>query len=172
MKKYIVSFILILVLSQASYSQNANQLMQEFASKKEVVNLKIRRFWVSMAKPFILTTLRGEEGDKQLAQLINGIKSVQIAALDDCNQLDKGDFIDRFHALKDSDGYETLLQVKDGKDNVRIIMKKDKNKIKELFIFCLDSKDAAMIKLSGDIKLSDVGALVEKYNKKDECRKV
>jgi hypothetical protein len=165
MKKLFLSFALMVLVVCSAFSQNASTLVSDFASKKDVVNVNIREFWMSAAKPFVAVSLRGDKDGKELMPLINSIKSVQVVTLSECEDKIKEDFVKKFHALQDVDGYETLVKVRDGKDNVRIMAKKSKDKIKELFIFCLDENDASIVKLSGNIKMSDIAALIEKYNK-------
>lgn len=164
MKKFVLCLILILFSLNAAISQNASRLVSDFSSKENVVNMEIRKFWLLAAKPFLAVSLSGDKNNKELLPLINGTKSIKLLTLDDCDDEVRTDFIKRFQALKDTDGYETLVHVKDEGDNIRIIAKKKKDRIKELFIFIVDEDDVAVVKISGNIKMSDIAALINKYS--------
>lgn len=87
--------------------------------------------------------------------------------LSDCDQKYKQDLKKEFDKIKDGNGYETLMYVKDGQEGVRIMIKKDKkNYIREMVFLCMDKDDPAIIKLSGGkIKEDYIAELVNEYSK-------
>lgn len=156
MKKYIFCLVLVLSLSQLSYSQSLGNLMNSVSNAENVEKVKIGRFMMSLGKAF------GGVGDMPVAR---GIHSMEVYDLSGCNAAFKQSLLEQMNALKDGDGYETLMTVNDKKDNVRIMMKKDKNVIKDMVILCLSDNDPAIVKFSGKIKEGDIAELIEKYDK-------
>lgn len=97
--------------------------------------------------------------------LARGVKTLEVYDLSDCNANQKQDISIQFNQIKDSDGYETLMYAREDGDEVRIMIKKDKDLIREMVFLCMDKADPAIIRFSGKIKESDIAELVNKYNK-------
>ena len=66
----------------------------------------------------------------------------------------------RINALNE-DQYETLIRVSDGDDKVKILVREEKEIIKEMLIVCSGSEDCALIQFKGNFKESDIDALVK-----------
>ncbi|WP_165020751.1 MULTISPECIES: DUF4252 domain-containing protein [unclassified Dysgonomonas] len=155
MKKYLFCLILTFVIGQAAYAQGVEQLMAKFSKVDNVENVKIGGFLMSCAK------IMGGGNDAPIAK---GIQSMAVYDLGSCSASIKNDYAQQISKLKDGGGYETLIQVKDGNEGVRIMIKKEKDLIREIVILCQDN-DPAIVHLKGKIKESDIAELVNKYNK-------
>ncbi|GAB6007828.1 DUF4252 domain-containing protein [Dysgonomonas reticulitermitis] len=155
MKKYLLCLILALAIGQMSYAQSVERFLKNVSNTENIDKVKIGRFMMSLGKMF------GGVGNTPVAR---GIHSLEVYDLSDCDARVKQDFVNQINSLKDGDGYETLIMVKDKGDNVRIMMKKKKDVISDLVILCMDDKEPAIVKLSGEIKEKDVSGLVDKYN--------
>ncbi|NDV93732.1 DUF4252 domain-containing protein [Dysgonomonas sp. 521] len=156
MKKYIFCLVLVLSLSQLSYSQSLGNLMNSVSKAENVDKVKIGRFMMSLGKTF------GGVGNMPVAR---GIHSLEVYDLSGCDAAFKQNLQEQMYTLKDGDGYETLMTVNDKENNVRIMMKKDKNIIKDMIILCLGDDDPAIVKFSGKIKEGDIAELIKKYDK-------
>lgn len=157
MRKYVFSLILILSLSVAGQAQNVDNLLKKAAKAENVEKVKIGGFLMSLAK------MCGGFND---TPELKGLSGVEIYDLSDCNMNLKAELKREFDKIKDGNGYETLMYVKDDGDGIRIMIKKNnKNVIKEIVFLCMDKEDPAIIKLSGKIKESDIAQLVNEYSK-------
>ena len=52
---------------------------------------------------------------------------------------------------------------KEKNDGVRIMIKKEKNLIKEMVLLCMNGSDPAVIRIAGKIKEKDIEELVSQY---------
>jgi len=157
MKKYLFCLILALSLSLAGSAQDVDKLLKKVSKTENVDKVKIGGFLMALGK------MCGGVGDMPVARGINGL---EVYDLSDCDFKFKQDLKNEFNKIKDGNGYETLMSVKDGDEGVRIIVKKDKkNTIREMIILCMDKDDPAIIKLSGKILEKDIAELVNEYNK-------
>ncbi|GHV15995.1 hypothetical protein FACS1894179_02090 [Bacteroidia bacterium] len=138
-----------------SYAQSVERFLKNVSNTENIDKVKIGRFMMSLGKMF------GGVGNTPVAR---GIHSLEVYDLSGCDARVKQDFLNQINSLKDGDGYETLIMVKDKGDNVRIMMKKKKDVISDLVILCMDDKEPTIVKLSGKIKEKDVSGLVDKYN--------
>lgn len=156
MKKYIFSLVLISLISISGYGQNIDHLLKKVSNTENIEKVKINGFMMSLGKMF------GGVKDMPVAR---GVKSMEIFTLSNNDSKLKDDFIKLFNNTKDEKGYETLIFVKDKEDGIRIMVKKDKDIIKDMIFLCMDKEEPAIIRFSGKIKEKDIEELVEKYNK-------
>ncbi|MFV0312510.1 MAG: DUF4252 domain-containing protein [Dysgonomonas sp.] len=156
MKKYAFCLISVLLMSLTGYSQSIDQLLKNVSKIENIEKVKIGGFLMSVGKMF---------GGVNNIPLARGVKTLEVYDLSDCNANQKQDISIQFNQIKDSDGYETLMYVREDGDEVRIMIKKDKDLIREMVFLCMDKADPAIIRFSGKIKESDIAELVNKYNK-------
>jgi len=78
----------------------------------------------------------------------------------------KDNYRNKFKTLKDDEKYTTLLTARNDGDNVRIMIKKEKDVIRELIIIANDTEDIAMIRLKGKIKESDLGTIIAQHDRR------
>lgn len=156
MKKYLFCLVLLFGFILAAPAQNIDQLLKKVSKTENIEKVKIGKFMMSLGKAF------GGVGDMPVAR---GIHSMEIYDLSSCDNVLKKDLAKQFNKLKDGGGYETLIYAKDKSDGVRIMVKKDKDTIKEMIILCMDEQDPTIIRFSGKIKDNDIAELVNKYDK-------
>jgi len=156
MKKYLFCLVLVLALSQVTYSQSLDKLMSRISKVENVDKVKIGRFMMTLGKTF------GGVGNMPVAR---GIHSMEVYDLSSCDSALKQDLAQQISQLKDGDGYETLIMAKDKDDDVRIMMKKKKDVISDMIILCMDKDDPTIVKFSGRIKEGDIAELIKKYDK-------
>lgn len=161
MKKLVLSLVLLVAVVFSASASNPEKLITQLSKENNVTNVKIGGFLMAMAKPFMLK----EAGEG--APFIKGVKSIHVMAVDGFSEDKRNDYLTLVNELKDTDGYETLVQVKDGNDHVRIMVKTEKDKIKGMYIFTVDDHDLAVVKLLGNISQKEIEKMMEKYSEKD-----
>lgn len=157
MKKFLFCLVLVSFVSLSGYGQNVDDLLKKASSAKNVEKVKVDGFMMSLGK------MLGGISDMPL---VKGVKSVEVFELSDGDAKLKSDFFSLFNNTKNEKGYETLIFVKDKEDGIRILMKKEKDLIKDLVLLCKDEKEPVIIRLTGKIKEKDIDELVNKYNNK------
>jgi len=159
MKKIALSFIFIFALSIQLFSQNTSQILSALSKDENVEKISVGSlgmFFVKLAINF--------EG----IQSLKGITSFELLTLnDECSAKQKQKIKSQLKNMKDDHLYSTLLQVKDNDNNVRIMMKKEKDVIKEVLMFILSDKDdgVVVITVKGKIKESDLADMITEINK-------
>ncbi|MDR0824432.1 MAG: DUF4252 domain-containing protein [Prevotella sp.] len=156
MKKYLICLVLVIALSQTAYSQSVDKLLNTVSKAENVDKVKIGRFLMFLGKSF------GGVGNMPV---VRGVHSMEVYDMSSCATNLRRNLTDQIGKLKDGEGYETLISVKDKKDNVRILMKKKKDVISDMVILCLSDDDPAIVRFSGKIKEADIAELVQKYDK-------
>jgi hypothetical protein len=156
MKKYLICLVLVIALSQTTYSQSVDKLLNTVSKAENVDKVKIGRFLMFLGKSF------GGVGNMPVAR---GVHSMEVYDLSSCSTNLRQNLTEQIGKLKDGDGYETLISVKEKRNNVRIMMKKKKDVISDMVILCLSDDDPAIVRFSGKIKEADIAELVQKYDK-------
>ncbi|WP_108821822.1 DUF4252 domain-containing protein [Dysgonomonas sp. Marseille-P4361] len=157
MKKFLICLVLISFVSLSGYSQGVDNLLKKASSDRNVEKVKVDGFMMFLGK------MLGGMSDKPV---MKGIKSVEVFELSDGDAKLKSDFFNLFNNTKNEKGYETLIFVKDKEDGIRILMKKEKDIIKDLVLLCKDEKEPVIIRFTGKIKEQDIDKLVNQYNNK------
>lgn len=155
MKKYLICLFLVFGAVSASYGQNVSQLIKTASKAEKTEKVKIGRFMMSIGK------LIGGVNNMPVAR---GIHSLEIYELSECDMDVKRNIAEMIDNMKDGDGYETLVMVKDTDSNLRILAKKKKNVINDIVILCSDEADPSIIRFTGKIKEGDIQELIENYS--------
>jgi hypothetical protein len=159
MKKIGLLGVFIFALSIQLFGQGPDNIMSKLSKSKDMEKISVGSFGM-----FFIKLVGGVNGVPEL----KGIQSFELLTLsDDCPVDRKKEIRKQLENLKDDDKYSTLLRVKDNEDNVRIMIRKEKDTIKEVFMIVLskDMEDTVVMSLKGNIKENDLSDLVAKHDK-------
>ena len=154
--KKIIAICLLLVAVQTTWAIDAKQVFNEFKEARNAEYVSIPRFLMRLGLMFV----DKDEEDTETRRLINSIHSMKVLDLERCSNSVKQNFMKRINALNEYQ-YETLIRVSDGDDKVKILVREEKEIIKEMLIVCSGSEDCALIQFKGNFKESDIDALVK-----------
>lgn len=144
--KYVL-IVLIALITQAGYAQKGiDELFKNFSNAKDVTRISLGDFSMKLAGMF--TDVMGVEG-------------VEILSFDECSSSIKEEFLSAVKNLKDS-GYETMVTANEGKSRTRVLVRMKEDIISELVVLTTGDKHA-LIRIKGNIKASDIDALVNKH---------
>lgn len=153
MKKSILTLVLVVFLTPIAMAHNLDRLIKKVERAENVEKVKVSGFLLSLGK------ILGATSDLQ------SLSKIEVYNLSNCHASIKKELsleIEKFSSDKD---YETLLQVKEKKEHIKILLKRKKNTIKELLILVADSQEPSIIRLHGNIKQKDLNALIAAYDK-------
>lgn len=155
MKKALIYLILSAISISAS-SKTVDDILAEFSKAPHAESVNLGKFVWSLMK-----IANVGDGDSEISKKIS---SISILDLDDCSKETKLQFANQIEDLE-MNGYQLLMRVKDDSDNVLIMSKSKKDKIKEFIIITVN--DPAIIRLKGDFKLNDLADVANKYGEKN-----
>ena len=144
MKKYIAILILIL-FCQAGYSQSMDKLFNDFAKQKNVTHVTVGPFLMKISSLFTETM---------------GVKSIEVLSFEE------DDLRAAIKKLKDPN-YETMVNANEEGNRTKVMVRIDKDIIRELVILTTDGGDDALIRIKGKIKPSDIEKVINDH--KDGC---
>ena len=146
MKKYIA--ILILILScQAGYSQSMDKLFNDFAKQDNVTRVTVGPFLMKISSMFTETM---------------GVSSIEVLSFDECGSTVKENLRTAIKQLKDPN-FETMVTSNEGGSRTKVMVRIDKEMIRELVVLTTDGGDDALIRIKGKIKPSDIKRVVNDH---------
>lgn len=150
MKKYIA--ILILILScQAGYSQSMDKLFNDFSKQENVTRVTVGPFLMKIGSLFTETM---------------GVNSIEVLSFEECGSTVKDNLRTAIKKLKDPN-YETMVNSNEKGSRTKVMVRIDKDVIRELVILTTDGGDDALIRIKGKIKPSDIEKVINDH--KDGC---
>jgi hypothetical protein len=130
---------------------NVSKLYNEFAGSKNAEKVRLGGLLLSLAKTF--------DGKNNELANISGIK---VLSLEDCSPEVKRRFGEQVAKLKDN-RYETFLNSSEDGEKTKILLRFDKNLIRELVIVTTGD-DPSLISISGKISPKDIEKWTAKKN--------
>lgn len=146
MKKYIAILILIL-FCQVGYSQSMDKLFNDFAKQDNVTRVTVGPFLMKISSMFTETM---------------GVSSIEVLSFDECGSNVKENLRTAIKQLKDPN-FETMVTSNEGGSHTKVMVRIDKEMIRELVILTTDGGDDALIRIKGKIKPSDIERVVNDH---------
>ena len=166
MKRTIFTFVMVITLSFSICGQSSNrEILNALSISDDVERVSVGSFMMFFAK------IMGGMND---IPLLNGIKSVEVMSVsDESSENHKKKVRKQMASLSDDGEYVTLMNVKDKDEKVRIMARQEGETIKELLLTVISNKategdDSVVIRIKGKMKLSDVQAMVEQRESKND----
>jgi hypothetical protein len=130
------------------YSQKSvDQLFKEFSKEKGVTHVGIGKFVMSIASAFTD---------------VMGVNGIEVYSFEECSQSVKERLTKEIASLKDA-GYETMVSVNEATERTKILVKIEKESIKELIVLT-SGNDPALVRIKGNIKQSDIQRVINNNN--------
>lgn len=143
MKKYITILILLLAC-QAGHSQSMDQLFDDFARREDVTRVTIGPFMMKLTSLFTETM---------------GVSSIEVLEIEKQGDGTNSDLRAALQELKDPN-FEPLVTTNEGDSRTKIMVRIDKEMIRELVIATTDKGDGTLVRLKGKIKPSDIERVI------------
>ena len=150
MKKLFI-FIIMAAICHVAQAKTAEEVINEIKTETGAMVL-------SFDKEMLKKQL-GNEGDIP-NEVLESVDNGTVLILEEMTGKKKDVFESKVAGLTSANGYEQLVSVFDDSDKVKILGRKDGDVIKELLVIVSDSEDCVILQLNGNIKVEDLGKLV------------
>lgn len=128
-----------------------DKLFDDFGKQKDVTRVTVGPFLMKISSLFTETM---------------GVKSIEVLSFEECDGAVKERLRSAIQQLKDPH-YETLVQSNEEGSRTKVMVRIDKDFIRELVVLTTDGGDDALIRIKGKIKPSDIEKVVNEH--KDGC---
>ena len=139
--------LLLLGCSSAIVAENCiDNLSRSIARLPEAQTVNINPFVMNLIKPF--------------SSEMKGVKSMNIVSAED---ISTADYTRLKKLIEDcqSEGYETIISSNEDGEIARILMKMEKDKIREIVILSLEEDEANLIRIKGAIDPKQLNEIIE-----------
>lgn len=165
MKKIILSLVLIFAFGQAAMAQDLDKLMAELAKVEGVAHQIVDSSMLAPAKAEAMKADSTGDASSKKQNFIKKLELVEIVGAENVQPELRSRFNAEIDKFEDGDKYETLLKVKDGEDNVRILAQRENGEVTAVIIFAVDDEDAAIVKLVGKFDQLDLTEILNEQEK-------
>lgn len=143
-------------VSALSYAENAEY---------QLVDRTMIEASLAMAENAMDST--GTMMSKKAAPFMSKLESIDLINLTSCPENVKNLFLKDLENLQDENGYETLVNVVDETDKVRIIAKREGAIIPQIYVFAIDGEDGEIIivRMNGQMDESDIADIIKQQQK-------
>lgn len=152
--KNIITTLVLLFAMQAAFAQNnaIDKYFQKYEDKESFTSVYVSEYMFSL---FADIDMENAE-DKEVMEILQGLKSLQVLTTDE----DGKKYYEEAIKLIDQKEYKVLMKVKDGDTNVRFLIKKEGNKVKELLLL-VGGDEFVLLSIMGDINLNKISKLAK-----------
>lgn len=152
--KNILTILVLLFAMQGAFAQNnaIEKYFQKYEDKESFTSVYISEYMFSL---FADIDMENAE-DKEVMEILQGLKSLQVLTTDENGKKYYEDAIQ----LIDQKEYKLLMKVKDGDTNVRFLIKKEGNQVKELLLL-VGGDEFVLLSIVGNINLKKISKLAK-----------
>ena len=98
-------------------------------------------------------------------EIVDGIKRLRVLFINKDSNLDNKELKSVINQIKEKDGYVDYATVKDGRNNVHVIVKEDKTRVKSLVLVSSSEDGFTILNLKTDIDMDKLKAANLSFNK-------
>lgn len=149
-----ITFILCILLIGATLSAQSiktNNLYQKYRGQKGVVSLYLPGCVMKLAAN--IADLDNEEDE-----LLRSIRSIRVLTIEDSERYPDVNFVREANIKSGQGGYEMLLEVHDGNEDVMIFAKQKKGKLKNLLVV-VGGDDNVLVHIKGRMNADMLGSI-------------
>jgi hypothetical protein len=151
--KYLLLSCLFFGITSLSFAQSKciNTFIDKYQGLENVTNINISGNILDL-----ITSAKDEQGARKFISKLNRLRVLTIPQQ---GMLDGNDLMVLKQGIQASN-YEELIQIRDGKDFVRIYLQENKDQvIEELLVLVEDEEDFTLVSLSGQMYYQDLQSL-------------
>lgn len=163
MKKLIFTIFLVFATSQILTAQDLSNWVSSLAL---IQNAQYQQVDQAMLEASLAAARAVDSSSiipSQTPPFMEKLESIDVINLSECSQETKTSFLKDLENIQDGGGYETILNVVDETDKVRIIARKEGTVIPQIFVFAIDHGDQeiVVIRMTGRMDESDINDIIK-----------
>lgn len=167
MKKLLLSLILIVSTTSIAIAQDLDQLITDLAKMEGVQHQLVDKTMLDKQ----LEDAKAADSTGELASKIPAfmekIDQIEVVMAQSAPAEIKDKITTQLADFKDENGYESLLKVKQGEQDIRIIAKKGKEK-SDIFVIVIAGEAIIAVKMTGDLNEQDFIDIVKEQQKQQQ----
>lgn len=152
--KNIITILVLMFAMQGAFAQNnaIEKYFQKYEDKESFTSVYVSEYMFSL---FADIDMEDAE-DKEVMEILQGLKSLQVLTTDENGKK----YYEEAIQLINQKEYKMLMKVKDGDTNVRFLIKKEGNTVKELLLL-VGGDEFVLLSIVGNINLKKISKLAK-----------
>ncbi|MBD8347113.1 MULTISPECIES: DUF4252 domain-containing protein [unclassified Dysgonomonas] len=161
MKKLIFSIFLVFATSQIISAQDLSNWVSGLALNENAQYQQVDRTMIEAS--LAAARIADSSAVPQTPPFMEKLESIDVINLTECSAEIKKLFLADLEGIKDENGYETLINVVDGSDKVRIVARKEGTLIPQIFVFAIDGEDQeiVIVRMTGKMDETDIADIIK-----------
>ena len=156
MKKIVIMLIVLLspVWLLAQNSQLSN-FFDKYSGQEGYTSVYITKYMFEL-----FAKISDEQEDKEFKELTSNLNSIKILTADSLMEArNGGKFQKELLQILPKTNYKDLMIIKEGRQDIRFLIREEKSKITELVMIVTGEDDPVLIFLEGDINLKNISKM-------------
>jgi hypothetical protein len=154
MNKLMIVMIALFVSLNTYAGEGFDKLYAKYSETEEVMSINLTQSMIGLASKFI------GENDVDAKKLLESVKGLKLLIAETPNSKLKTDA----NTLIISGSYEELMKIKDGADNISIMVQESGEIIKDVIVMVDSPDEFVFINLTGNIDPQQVGKVLKTLN--------
>lgn len=152
--KNIITTLVLLFTMQGVFAQNnaIEKYFQKYEDQESFTSVYVSEYMFSLFADIDVE----DAADKEVMEILKGLKSLQVLTTDENGK----QYYEEAIQLIDEKEYKLLMKVKDGDTNIRFLIKKEGNVVKELLLF-VGGDEFVLLSIMGNINLNKISKLAK-----------
>ncbi len=156
MKKTII--MLLVVLSPVwlmAQNSKLNDFFDKYSGQEGYTSVYITKYMFEL-----FAKISDEQEDKEFKEMTSKLNAIKILVADSLKELrNGGKFQKELLQILPKTNYKDLMIVKEGRQNIRFLIREEKSKISELVMIVTGDDDPVLMFLEGDIDLKSISKM-------------
>ncbi len=148
MKNLIILLFLAIAIPSFGQSDAVKNFYAKYKNTENIVNVNIQGWILKMVATF-------SDEDDMPKDLIRKISHLRVLVFEDGNPISKKEYKNLLSDVK-NDKFETLLTVRDGKDNVHLLVREEREIITDAIVLVRSDNEFVLVSLEGAFSLNDL----------------
>ena len=166
MKKLIFLLVIIFVTGQTVQGQDKLKgVMAELSKLENVQHQVVDKDMLNSQMEQAMAADSTGELRSQMPSFMQKIDSIEVLAAGNVDEETYTKMVNDMDGIKDGDGYETMLTVKEDSDYVRIMAYKEADSILAVYIVAMGKGSIAFVKMAGILSQNDLIEIIEQQQK-------
>lgn len=155
MKKITILSILLILAGGLVSAQTiqTERLYQKYRGEKGVISI-----WIPGVAMKLAASIADLEYEEE--QFLRSIRSIRVLTIDDPSLFPDVNFTKEAHIEPGKNGYEVMVQVSDGKEDVLIMGREKNGKLKDLLVL-VGGEDNVMVQIKGRLNSDMLASLAQ-----------
>lgn len=146
----IIALAFLFIVPAFGQTKSINKFYNKYKHQENVTDVKVRGWLIKLAS--------SQVDDEQAENILKKVTQLRVLVVDGFEGVKSNDYNKLINDVE-KDSFEEILRIREGKDNIRAMVKSDGDKISNVLLFVDGEDQFVMLSLEGSLDFSDLNDL-------------